>query len=156
MKSQQIANVESLYEVGTFTGSLVIGVASDKLFQSRRSPIAIICIIVASMISLSFIVWYDEMLPKLLVVMMFLYGMFLGSVYHMVIITVTADLGRSHTKRATSTITGIVDGIGSVGNALGQLVIGLTIDSWGWRFGFLLPTSISIMVTLIPLGIIYV
>jgi sugar phosphate permease len=156
MQSQRIANVESLYEVGTFIGNMTIGVVSDKLFRSRRSPIAIICIIMASIISVSFVVWYAEIPPKLWVGMMFFYGMTLGSVYYMVIITVTADLGRSHSKRATSTINGIVDGIGSVTNALGQLVIGLTIDAWGWRYGFLLPSSIAIICTLVPLSIIYV
>jgi hypothetical protein len=55
---------------------------------------------------------------------MFFFGFFLGSIHHMIVITVCADLGRQHSKKATSTITGIIDGIGSSGNGLGQVFIG--------------------------------
>jgi hypothetical protein len=50
---------------------------------------------------------------------MFFFGFFLGSTYYFIAVTVTADLGRNNSKEATSTITGIVDGIGSTFNGIG-------------------------------------
>jgi len=86
---------------------------------------------------------------------MFFFGFFLGSTYYFIAVTVTADLGRKNSKEATSTITGIVDGIGSTLNGIGQLVVGSMIDALGWRYGFLLPICISTGAMLIPLGIIF-
>jgi hypothetical protein len=50
---------------------------------------------------------------------MFFFGFFLGSIHHMIVVTISADLGRQHSIKATSTISGIIDGIGSMGNGLG-------------------------------------
>ena len=59
---------------------------------------------------------------------MFVLGFFVGNINTFLIITCPADLGRAQkSKRATATITGIVDGMGSAGNGIGQLVLGWTI-----------------------------
>jgi MFS family permease len=42
-----------------------------------------------------------------------------------------------------------------MGNGLGQIFLGGLIQNFGWRFGFLLPISIAIGCTLIPLFRIY-
>jgi sugar phosphate permease len=108
-----------LYETGAILGSITLGYLSDKNESSRRSPTAIAAISVAFLISLTFVIFYDAYPEKLWLFSMFCFGAFLGSIHHMICITVAADLGRSHSKQATSTITGIIDGIGSSGNGLG-------------------------------------
>lgn len=50
---------------------------------------------------------------------MFLFGFSIVSVMNMIVMTVSADLGRMHSKNATSTITGIIDGMGSSIQGLG-------------------------------------
>ena len=153
--NQKIANVMSLYETGTIFGTEVLGLLSDKNEGARRSPTAIASISVALLISLSFVVFYDSYPPTLWLISMFFYGFFLGSIHHMICVTITADLGRSHSKSATSTITGIIDGIGSSGNGAGQVFLGGMIQGFGWRYGFLLPVTFAVGGTLIPLSRIF-
>lgn len=117
--NQRIANTVTLYEVGSIIGTIILGFQSDRNQNSRRSPTAIISISVAFAISLTFVLFYETYPQSLWLVSMFFFGFFLGSVHHLIVITVCADLGRSHSKKATSTITGIIDGIGSSGNGLG-------------------------------------
>ena len=109
----------SLYETGTIFGTVILGFLSDRNEGSRRSPTAISSISIATLISISFVVFYDSYPETLWLISMFFYGFFLGSIHHMICVTITADLGRSHSKAATSTITGIIDGIGSSGNGAG-------------------------------------
>jgi len=153
--NKKIANVMSLYETGNICGTVILLTLSDRNEGSRRSPTAILSIFVALLISLSFVVFYESYPETLWLFSMFFYGFFLGSIHHMVCVTVAADLGRSHSKSATSTITGIIDGIGSSGNGAGQVFLGGMIQALGWRFGFLLPVSLAVGCTLIPLCRIY-
>ena len=133
-------------------GAVLLGLFTDKTKGSRRSPLALASIFIAFLIGLFFFVFDNSAENiKLYGFMMFFYGFFLGSVSHLIILTVAADLGRSHSKQATATITGIIDGIGSTGNGLGQLCVGGLIDAFGWRYGFLLTVALAIGLTLLPL-----
>ena len=71
--------------------------------------------------------------------------------------TATADLGREQVgKRATSTITGIVDGIGTSGSGIGQIILGSTIEAMGWFKGFLLIIAIVITLALLPTSRVFI
>jgi sugar phosphate permease len=59
-------------------------------------------------------------------------------------------------SKATSTITGIIDGTGSLGTACGQFVVGRTIDMYGWLLGYWLVLTVDISVTALPLMKIFV
>ena len=48
-------------------------------------------------------------------------------------------------------MTGIIDGTGSLGTALGQLIIGITEAHYGWEYGYLLVISIDLTLCIIPL-----
>lgn len=53
---------------------------------------------------------------------------------------VSVDLGKHPSlkgKRAISTVTGIIDGTGAVGAAVGQYMVGMLSDSCGWKSVFL-------------------
>ena len=88
----------SLYETGTIIGTVVLGLLSDKNEGARRSPTAITAIFVALLISISFVLFYNSYPETLWLISMFFYGFFLGSIHHMICVTITADLGRSHSK----------------------------------------------------------
>ena len=154
-KNSEIANVQSLYEIGTVTGAIILGFLSDK-FYSRRSPIGILSVIVSTFIGYTVTFNYHTMKSSAFATCMFFLGFFIGSLHHLICMTAAADLGRQQKgKRATSTITGIIDGIGTSGSGLGQLLLGTTIQLFGWRHGFMLPISIVIMLTVIPMGKIF-
>ena len=53
--------------------------------------------------------------------------------------------------KGTSTVTGIIDGLGSMGTSLGQLVIGHAVDAYDWKYGYLLVLSLAASTTAIPL-----
>lgn len=63
-------------------------------------------------------------------------GFFVGGAANLVSGAVSADLGRQEAlqgdARALSTVTGIVDGTGSVGAALGQVMIPVLQMWFGW------------------------
>jgi len=51
----QIANVESLYEVGVLIGVIAIGIISDRTVSARRAPVAILWVTTAFIISIVFV-----------------------------------------------------------------------------------------------------
>ena len=68
-------------------------------------------------------------------------GLFIGGPANMISAAITADLGRQEvlaaSDQALSTVTGIVDGTGSFGAAIGQVLIPVIQKAWNdWRFVF--------------------
>ncbi len=47
-------------------------------------------------------------------------------------------------------MAGIIDGSGSLGAAVGQIIIGVSVTKWGWQ-KFMLIIAIDITLTVIPL-----
>ena len=69
-------------------------------------------------------------------------GFFIGGVANLIPSLIASDLGKNPAlnEGAVSTITGILDGTGSFGAAIGQFVIGLLAEYFGWDavFAFLI------------------
>lgn len=67
-------------------------------------------------------------------------GVMVGGSYNLIVSTIAADLGKtsrlSSSKEALGTITGLIDGTGSVGSAVGQLVIAPINANFGWTWVF--------------------
>ena len=122
----QIANFQSLYEIGTITGAIILGLCSDY-FDGKRSPIILTAVFVSLIVSLTITFGYTGLSLNLLRVLMFVFGFCLGTAHHLICITCTADLGRQQAKEATATITGIIDGMGTLGSGLGQIIIGVMV-----------------------------
>ena len=74
--------------------------------------------------------------------LMTIVGFFIGGAAGMISGTVTADLGKQEkikgSKEALSTVTGIVDGTGSIGAAVGQLLVPLVQEKFNWFYVFYL------------------
>ncbi len=69
-------------------------------------------------------------------------GFFVGGAANMISATITADLGQQEAikgnSEALSTVTGIVDGTGSVGAAIGQLLVPIIQENYSWNYVFYL------------------
>ena len=68
-------------------------------------------------------------------------GVFIGGPANMISAAITTDLGRQEVlatnDRALSTVTGVIDGTGSLGAAVGQVLIPVIEKRWNnWRFVF--------------------
>ena len=145
----------STYEIGTMFGGFTLGFISDRLYK-KRSPVGAFAIVVSFLIAISLTIKFKDVSTFTLAVSLFFLGLLLGGLHHILCVTCAADLGQSqafnNNRGATSTVTGIIDGLGSLGTAIGQAIIGFTISSFGWQYGYLLIISISILSTLIPLS----
>ena len=81
-------------------------------------------------------------------------GLTLGGLFHMLSIACPLDIGAGMQEKGlkgTATVVGIVDAFGSFGSSLGQLVVGYCVDTYGWRYGYLLILCLSSAVIMLPL-----
>jgi sugar phosphate permease len=149
---QQQANVLSLYEVGVVIGAIILGGTSDY-FYSRRSPVGMFSIVLSSIFCFTIAFNYKNFSETGFTVSLFFLGFFVGSLHHLIVISAAADIGREQIgKRATSTVTGIIDGIGTSGSGLGQVILGKTIQSFGWFYGYILFIAIVITLAAVPMS----
>ena len=145
----QIANIATCYEIGNLFGGVTLGFISDW-FYAKRSPVGFVAILISFAICIGLTFSYKVIQPVTLGFSLFILGILLGGMHHILCVTCSADLG-AH-KQATSSVTGIIDGMGSLGTAIGQFIIGHSVTSWGWKNGYLMIISFVIALTLIPMG----
>ena len=115
---QEQANLLSLLEVGILLGAVLLGLVTDVCY-SRRFPIYFLAMGICSMLCFFITFNYQELSRSAFAAVFFMLGFFLGSVYQ-INTTAAADLGRQvKDKKATSTITGIIDACGNSGAGIG-------------------------------------
>ncbi|KAL5014851.1 hypothetical protein ScPMuIL_009121 [Solemya velum] len=126
------------YDIGGIIGGTLAGIISDR-FQRRT-------IVVMPMLILGIpaLLWYSNS-PNDLVInaaLMTLSGFFIGGVSNLVSAAISADLGRQEglhgSSEALATVTGIVDGTGSIGAAIGQILVPVIQQSFDWHAVFYL------------------
>lgn len=155
----ETANMLSVFEVGTLFGGFSLGFLSDLMY-ARRSPVGAVAVLISFCLSMTLTLQYKDMSQIALSFILFFLGLMLGGLHHILCVTCSADLGQQESlinnKKATATVTGLIDGMGSLGTAVGQLVVGATADSLGWKYGYLMIISVVILSTLIPLSSILI
>lgn len=148
------ARITMLYDIGGAVGGALSGLVSD--FAGRRIPVVVTMLIfsIISVFGYNFIgeneIWNG--------LGMTIVGFFVCGVTHMVSSVVAADLGQQEVvrnKEALATITGIVDGTGTVGAAIGQIVIPLLLVSSGWESVFYFLTIMLVCSTLTVLPTLF-
>ena len=145
-------------DVGGLLGSFCIGYISDMMY-GKRSPITIVFLVLSCVIWYLLCVEYNSLTYESLMVSFFFYGYFMQGVTNTIAATCSADIGKAipnKNTKAVSTVTGIIDGMGSVGAAIGQFIVGWTQTAWGWRYGYILLTAVMQTMTLVPLGLILI
>ncbi len=120
------------FMVGGILGGLLCGWMSDKLFQSRRPPVAFMFylaqIVMLALLGFSFgrgsfggQVWA--------VCLLGLTAMFIFGVHGMLSGTASMDFGG---RKAAATVTGALDGIQYVGSGLTGFGLGWILKTYGW------------------------
>ena len=95
--------------------------------------------LVASLFSL-FI--YSDLGPNKLinVLMMTVLGVTISGPYNLIVGTISVDLGSqpalAGNEKAMSTVTGLIDGTGSAGSAIGQFFVPVIQNAFGWSYVF--------------------
>lgn len=106
-----------------------LGYLTD-LTYGKRSPVALGAIILANIIIYVLTYKVLEMPEGLFYVLMFLIGFLISGLSNVINAACAADLGKQEAlqgnQKAISTVTGIIDGSGTLGTAVGQFTIGFT------------------------------
>ncbi|CAI5786236.1 sugar phosphate exchanger 3 [Podarcis lilfordi] len=124
------------YDVGGIIGGTIQGFISDKL--QKRAPVLAVSLILA----IASLLGYSRSPNDKLInaVLMAITGFFIGGPSNMISSAISADLGRQEmvkgSSEALATVTGIVDGTGSIGAAVGQSLVSLIHDKLEWMSVF--------------------
>ncbi|PKU38858.1 sugar phosphate exchanger 3 [Limosa lapponica baueri] len=136
------------YDVGGIIGGTIQGLISDVL--QKRAPVLAISLLfaVGSLFGYS----RSPNSKPINAVIMAITGFFIGGPSNMISSAISADLGRQDlvkgSSEALATVTGIVDGTGSIGAAVGQYLVSLIQENLGWMwvfYFFILMTSSTIL-----------
>jgi len=121
----------TIFDIGGIVGGILAGGISD--WTGARGMVACgFAVLGAPMILL--VLWFSNSSSAALVVLLLLAGTTVGGPYALITTAVSADLGTSLKGKsaALATVTGIINGIGSAGSALGPLIAGLIAARLGW------------------------
>ena len=108
-------------DIGGLIGSLLIGYVSDLTYQ-KRSPSTIFAAFGACIIFFIMTFRYNSLTYATLMVSFLFYGFFMQGVTNTIAATCSADIGKSlkaQNIKAVSTVTGIIDGMGTIGASIG-------------------------------------
>lgn len=152
-KSDELSN---FYDIGGITGGIIAGIITD--IMGKRSPI--VCFML--LLSMGSLYLYDSVGGSSYinnVAIMVLTGFLIGGPANTISSAISADLGK-HKKiqgsaDALATVTGIIDGTGSVGAAIGQYLVGLIDKHFGWHYVFyflIIMTGLS-LICILPIFI---
>jgi sugar phosphate permease len=129
--------VSSLYSVGMMPGGVIVGIVSDMFGGRRACVIAVFMSILAPLLWV-FAMYSDVMNPILLLFLLGLMGILVGGPNNIITSAVAADLAEEAVKlglaaeKPTGTITGIINGSGSITAAFGLMLIGPLQGFGGW------------------------
>jgi OPA family glycerol-3-phosphate transporter-like MFS transporter len=112
--------------VGGIAGGLVCGYLSDKVFQSRRPPVAFIFYL---MQIVSLFILGRTGSPAVASFMIGFSCMWIFGVHGMLTGTASMDFGGT---RAASTVAGLLDGVQYLASGLTGFLMGHYLDKWGW------------------------
>jgi sugar phosphate permease len=125
------AIMSSLYPIampfGGLVGVVATGYLSDKLFNARRAPAAILSLLVCAVVISAGLMKIHS--PWLIIAYFFLVGASLYGPDSMISATASIDFG---TKRGAGTAVGFVNGIGSIGGIMGGWLPGVITTGGDW------------------------
>ena len=157
--SVENANLISiLYDVGMMPGGVVVGTFSD--FYGGRRACVIATFMGALVVLLTLFAIFGESLPApAMLVLLGIMGCLVGGPNNIITSAVAADLSEHPTirgnARALGTVTGIINGSGSIIAALGLLTVGPLQQTYGWSAVWLLLIVNTIVGTLLTSPQIY-
>ena len=143
-KKELTGTLASLLDAGGVIGTIACGWIGDKM--KFRSPI-IVDVLAASLPVLFLFERGTESIFWLYFIVIPVAGFFIAGASNIISSAVAADLAQNpdipNKDEAMATVTGIVDGTGGIGAAIGVFVMGVLSDiSWLWVFLFMIFTGI--------------
>ena len=113
-------------------GAVFAGWISDKVFKSRRAPVAFIMLILLAIFCYFFKTCPVDNWLLSLIILLFI-GFFTFGPHILLVAALPADLG---TRKAASSVTGFIDAMGYLGAGLTGVGTGYLVEKFGWNAGF--------------------
>ena len=138
--------LSAMFELAGPFSVIVAGFVSDRIFGSRRMPVAVLCLA-----SLAIVLFVLDKLPAtgwMLGGCLFLMGFLTYAPDSLISGTAAVDFG---TKKGASTASGLVNGAGSIGAIVGGTLPGLVLEQWGWQGVFTLLAAAVLAASLLLL-----
>ncbi|GMI06796.1 hypothetical protein TrRE_jg3746, partial [Triparma retinervis] len=127
--------IAALYSLGMMPGGIIVGKVSD-IFGGRRATVIAVFMLFLVPCLLVFATAQDDLPPLVLFSMLCLMGILVGGPNNIITSAVAADLADhpsiAGSKKALGTVTGIINGSGSITASIGLLAIGPLQKSYGW------------------------
>ncbi|MCS6886193.1 MAG: MFS transporter [Acidobacteriota bacterium] len=112
--------------IGGICGGLLCGYLSDRVFESRRPPVAFI-FYVGQIFSLLILGWVGS--PVLASIMVGISCMWIFGVHGMLSGTASADFGG---RKGAATATGLLDGVQYIASGFTGFGLGYLLKTYGW------------------------
>ncbi|BFZ10746.1 hypothetical protein BsWGS_13785 [Bradybaena similaris] len=130
--------LSTVYDVAGIVGGTLVGFISDRI--GKRT----VLIVPMMLLSIPSLLMYSNSPDSFVAntALMFLVGFFIGGAANLISAAVSADLGCQKQlqgdNRALATVTGVIDGTGSFGAALGQIAVPYLQTGFDWHAVFYL------------------
>lgn len=121
--------VSAAFELGGPISIILGGYLSDKLFDSKRMPMCVICLFLLSGVLFSFDYFTNSGSISVMIGMLFAIGFFLYVPDSLISGTAAIDFG---SKKGAATAAGFINGAGSIGAILGGSLPGYVSEKYGW------------------------
>ena len=143
-KKNLVGVLASLLDAGGVIGSVACGWIGDKM--GYRSPIVALFLLMSLPLIFLFQVGTEEIYWLYFIVIPAT-GFFIAGPSNIISTAIAADLAQNpdieNKEEAMATVTGIVDGTGGIGAAIGVLIMGLLADiNWLYVFLFMVGTGV--------------
>ena len=133
---KQSSSLSNCFDVGGVIGTIITGILSDLLVC--RSPVVSFSLIMSMGLVYLYQAFASDCITN--VVLMLLIGATLVGPASLITSVISTDLGRNERiagdTAAVATVSGIIDGTGSLGAALGQFLVGSISKYYGWKYVF--------------------
>jgi OPA family glycerol-3-phosphate transporter-like MFS transporter 1/2 len=147
-------NYSTLFDFGGIIGGIIAGATSD---HSGKPATTCASLLLIGTGALSIFHKVSQQGHNAMILALFATGALVNGPYALITTAISADLGTHESlqgnSHALATVTSIIDGTGSVGAALGPLLVGLISDggSWDGVFTLLMVCNIVAVVCLLRL-----
>lgn len=126
--------IASLYSFGMMPGGIIVGYISDKFGGRRACVIGVFMTLLMFFLTI-FSAYQESLSTGALLVMLFIMGILVGGPNNIITSAVAADLASHPSVRGSNkslgTVTGLINGTGSVTAAIGLNFIGPLADKYG-------------------------
>jgi len=119
--------ISSLYSVGMMPGGIVCGWMSD-IYGGKRACVCATMMVILIPLLVMFAFFMDDLDVYVLLFTLCLMGCLVGGPNNIITSAVSSDLADTLGKKATGTVTGIINGSGSVTAAFGQMAIPILFE----------------------------